>query len=183
MNARPRSLPCTARAEADGDAERAAEVFADKTGFVLLCPDSRGFTWDAIRYYYTPEDVRFINIGARAPFEKCNIDPNGSAIAASSRMARATTSYWPPEWGSAPAHRRVFAGMLLTAIDAFKPPVYITPGPDGPPDGLTSIPIVEELEARRLYPSRSGSRWWHWIPAATRPSVSLAAHGPIDDPP
>ncbi|HVD59652.1 MAG TPA: hypothetical protein VNC11_02185 [Gemmatimonadaceae bacterium] len=49
--------------------------YAEEFGFVLLAPDSRGVTWDAIHDGFGP-DVRFINRALLHAFDSCAIDPN-----------------------------------------------------------------------------------------------------------
>jgi predicted esterase len=50
-------------------------ALAEEKGFAILAPDSRGFTWDAIRGGFGP-DVRFINDSLKFAFDSVLIDPD-----------------------------------------------------------------------------------------------------------
>lgn len=160
-------------ASGNGQAMLAAlQPLADRFGFVLLCPDSRGFTWDAIRYLYA-DDVRFINSALAMAFERCNIDPQRVAIAGFSDGASYAIGLGRL---NGDLFKRVAAfspGRLLTAIDSFKPPVYITHGyrDEVLPMDVTSIPIVRELEARGYDVTFRKFDGGHHIPAAFAPEA------------
>ena len=47
--------------------------FADSFGFILLCPSSADYTWDAIRGSYD-KDVRTIDAALTKAFTLCNVD-------------------------------------------------------------------------------------------------------------
>ena len=53
---------------------RRLSTVADSVGFVVLVPDSRGPTWDAIRSNYGP-DIAFIDSALKLVFERVPIDP------------------------------------------------------------------------------------------------------------
>jgi predicted esterase len=62
---------------ATGSARGALRPFrelADDAGLVLLAPDSRGTTWDAIRGDYGP-DIAFIDRALASVFERVAVDP------------------------------------------------------------------------------------------------------------
>jgi phospholipase/carboxylesterase len=48
--------------------------YAEEFGFILLAPDSRDFTWDAIRGNFGP-DVKFIDRALEFAFDSCLVDP------------------------------------------------------------------------------------------------------------
>jgi phospholipase/carboxylesterase len=48
--------------------------YAESAGFLLLAPDSYGYTWDAIRGSAGP-DVGFIDLALRYAFDRCLVDP------------------------------------------------------------------------------------------------------------
>ena len=55
-------------------------VMADAHGFVILAPDSRGVSWDAIRGEFGA-DIDFVNTAIAATFERVNVDSARMAIA------------------------------------------------------------------------------------------------------
>jgi len=160
------------------------QPFANQFGFVLLCPDSRGSTWDAIRNLYS-DDVRFIDSALAQTFERCNIDPQRIGIAGFSDGASYALGLGRL---NGDLFRRIVAfspGMLLTAIDTFKPPVYITHGyRDGVlPMDVTSVPIVAELAARGYDVTFRTFDGGHWIPAAYAPEAfHWLITGELDEP-
>ena len=66
---------------AGGRAARLASRFpmADQFGVILLAPDSRGGTWDAIRGPFGP-DVEFIGRALEQTFDRCAVNPKKVAI-------------------------------------------------------------------------------------------------------
>ena len=66
---------------AGGRAQRLASRFAmaDALGVILLIPDSRGGTWDAIRGPFGA-DVDFIGRALEHTFDRCAVDPRKIAI-------------------------------------------------------------------------------------------------------
>jgi phospholipase/carboxylesterase len=150
----------------------ALQPLADQLGFVMLCPDSRDVTWDAIRYLYA-DDVRFIDSALAHTFGRCHIDPQRIGIAGFSDGASYALGLGRL---NGDLFKRIVAfspGTLLTAIDSFKPPVYITHGYQDQvlPMDVTSIPIVEELEARGYDVTFRQFDGGHWIPAAYAPEA------------
>jgi predicted esterase len=161
------------------------QKYADQLGFVLLCPDSRGFTWDAIRYLYA-DDVRFIDSALARTFEQCYIDLQRIAIAGFSDGASYALGLGRLNGDLFQRIAAFSPGMLLTAIDTFKPPVYITHGysDDVLPMFSTSVPIVEELEARGYNVTFRKFDGGHWIPAAYAPEAfRFLLTGELDPPP
>ena len=150
----------------------ALQKYGDSLGAVLLCPDSRGFTWDAIRYAYS-DDVRFINQALQVTFDKCNIDPQRIGIAGFSDGASYAIGLGRL---NGDLFKRMVAfspGALLPAHDAYKPPLYLTHGyrDDVLAMDLTSIPIAEELEARGYEVTFRKFDGGHWMPAAFVPEA------------
>ena len=150
----------------------ALQSHADQVGAVLLCPDSRGFTWDAIRYAYS-DDVRFIDSALQVAFSKCNIDPERIGIAGFSDGASYAIGLGRV---NGDLFKRMVAfspGALLPDHDAFKPPLYLTHGYSDEVlrMDLTSIPISEELEARGYEVTFRKFDGGHWMPKAYVPEA------------
>ncbi|MEO7986230.1 MAG: phospholipase [Gemmatimonadales bacterium] len=59
---------------------RHLETEADRAGFLLLAPDSRDHTWDAVTEEFGP-DVTFIDQALSAAFSRCAVDPRRIAVA------------------------------------------------------------------------------------------------------
>jgi phospholipase/carboxylesterase len=53
---------------------------SEKEGFLLLAPDSRGISWDAIRGSFGP-DVQFLNRALERVFHRCAVDPHHITLA------------------------------------------------------------------------------------------------------
>jgi phospholipase/carboxylesterase len=66
---------------ASGHARRVAALFsvARELGIVVLAPESRGVTWDAIRGRFGP-DIDFLNDALARTFDRCAIDKRRIAI-------------------------------------------------------------------------------------------------------
>src|SRR3954469_16968621 len=66
---------------ASGYAARVAALFAvaDELGIIVLAPESRGRTWDAIRGGYG-QDIPFIDRALTFAFDQCAVDPKRLAI-------------------------------------------------------------------------------------------------------
>lgn len=150
----------------------ALSKYADQFGIVMLSPDSRGVTWDAIRGLYA-DDVRYINSAMAYTFERCNIDPARIGVVGFSDGA--SYSLGIGRLNGDLFHRIVSfsPGVLLQATDAFKPEVYITHGYRDSvlPMDTTSIPIVEELEARGYTVTFRKFDGGHWMPLAYVPEA------------
>ncbi len=160
---------------ATGSGQEMLEVlqkYADPLGAVLLCPDSRGVTWDAIRYAYS-DDIRYINAALQIAFAKCNIDPQRIGIAGFSDGATYSIALGR---NNGDLFKRMVAfspGSLLPAIDTYKPSLYLTHGYRDSvlPMDLTSIPIAEQLEARGYEVTFRKFDGGHLMPAAYVPEA------------
>jgi phospholipase/carboxylesterase len=66
---------------AGGYARRVSSLFsvAEDFGVILLIPESRGPTWDAVRGRYGP-DIEFLDRALKYTFERCNVDGRRIAI-------------------------------------------------------------------------------------------------------
>ncbi len=67
---------------AGGDARHTVSLLrslADKTGMILLVPDSRGRTWDVIEGGYGP-DVAYIDRALEQTFDRYDVDPARVAV-------------------------------------------------------------------------------------------------------
>jgi len=87
---------------------------ADSVGFVMLVPDSRGPTWDAIRGDYGP-DVAYIDSALKVVFSRVSIDP-----------ARVIASGFSDGASYALGLARI-NGDLFSRVVAFSPG-FVTPG-------------------------------------------------------
>ncbi|HEX8458973.1 MAG TPA: hypothetical protein VF656_16890 [Pyrinomonadaceae bacterium] len=95
-------------------------TFADKTGLILLVPDSREATWDAIRGVYG-HDVAFIERALEQTFTRYNIDPRRLAIGGFSDGASYALSLGATN------------GDLFTHVLAFSPGFMIPASRHGAP--------------------------------------------------
>jgi phospholipase/carboxylesterase len=132
---------------AGGRAERAVRLLAaaDRHNILVLAPDSRASTWDAIRDDFGP-DVEFVNRALDFTFERCAIDPRRLAIAGFSDGATYALSLG------------VDNGDLFTHILAFSPGFIVSREPQGRPRIFVShgtedsiLPIAST--SRRLVPA------------------------------
>jgi phospholipase/carboxylesterase len=95
---------------------------ADEAGVVVLSPDSRGPTWDAIRGDFGP-DVIFVNRALERLFATVGVDPARLAIGGFSDGATYALSLGLPN------------GDLFPRIVAFSPGFVV----EGPPTGLPGV--------------------------------------------
>lgn len=102
-----------AGADGRGLAER-VRGFLDALGAVVLAPDSRGPTWDALRGGLGP-DVAFLDAALAATFERFEIDPARVAIAGFSDGASYALTLGL-------ANGDLFAGVLAFSPGFFAPP-------------------------------------------------------------
>jgi phospholipase/carboxylesterase len=58
---------------------RPLQSLADASGLILLAPDSRGSTWDAIHGGFG-NDIAFIDAALKEVFKRCNVDPTRSVV-------------------------------------------------------------------------------------------------------
>ena len=105
---------------AGGHARRLASLLsiANSFGVVLLVPDSRGTTWDAIRGGYGP-DVEFINRALDQTFARCAVDQRKLAIGGFSDGATYALSLGLDN------------GSLFTHVMAFSPGFIAVRRPSG----------------------------------------------------
>jgi len=122
---------------------------ADALGVVMLAPESRGGTWDAIRGEFS-FDVAFIDSALRSVFERCAIDPTRIAIAGFSDGASYAISLGLPN-GDLFTHVIAYSPGFVRDVGWHgKPPVFISHGTLDPilPIESTSRVIVPGLRAR-----------------------------------
>lgn len=105
----------------------------NKAGVVVLAPDSRGATWDAIRGRFS-DDVAFIGRALEKTFNAVAVDPDRLTIAGFSDGATYALSLG------------LLNGALFTRIAAFSPGFGI----DGPPAGKPKIFISHGTNDRVL---------------------------------
>jgi phospholipase/carboxylesterase len=118
---------------------------ADTTGLVLVAPDSRGATWDAIRTGFGP-DTTFIEAALTSVFGRVNIDPTRVHAAGFSDGASYSLSLG------------LINGDFFTRVAAFSPGLIIAPTTVGKPKVFVThgrqdsiLPI--DAASRRLVPS------------------------------
>lgn len=120
---------------------------ADSVGFVVLVPDSRGPTWDAIRGNYGP-DIAYLDSALKLVFSRVAIDParviaSGFSDGASYALGIARIN------GDLFTHVVAFSpGFVTHGAATGKPTVYITHGDNDPilPYEATSERIVVALK-------------------------------------
>lgn len=120
---------------------------ADSVGFVVLVPDSRGPTWDAIRGEYGP-DIAYIDSALKLVFSRIPVDPkrviaSGFSDGASYALALARIN------GDLFTHVVAFSpGFVPPGAPNGKPEVYITHGSADPilPFEVTSQRIVAAMQ-------------------------------------
>ncbi len=122
---------------------------ADALGVVMLAPESRGGTWDAVRGEFS-FDVAFIDSALRTVFERCAIDPTRIAIAGFSDGASYAISLGLPN-GDLFTHVIAYSPGFVRDVGWHgKPPVFVSHGTLDPilPIESTSRVIVPGLRAR-----------------------------------
>jgi phospholipase/carboxylesterase len=131
---------------AGGRAERLASRFAiaDRFGVILLVPDSRGGTWDAIRGPFGP-DVAFVGRALDHAFERCAVDTRKLAIGGFSDGATYALSLGLDN------------GSLFTDLIAFSPGFSAHRRPQGRPrifisHGRSDDVLPIDRTSRRLVP-------------------------------
>jgi phospholipase/carboxylesterase len=107
---------------AGGQARRLASRFpmADEFGVILLVPDSRGTTWDAVRGPFGV-DVQFIDRALEQTFDRCSVNPRKIAIGGFSDGATYALSLGLDN------------GTLFTHVMAFSPGFTAHRRPQGRP--------------------------------------------------
>jgi predicted esterase len=134
---------------AGGYARRLASLLsiANSFGVILLVPESRGSTWDAIRGGFGP-DVEFINRALDQTFTRCAIDRKKLAIGGFSDGATYALSLGLDN-GSLFTHVMAFSPGFMAARRPFgKPRIFVSHGRSDTilPIDVTSRRIVPELE-------------------------------------
>ena len=122
---------------------------ADALGVVMLAPESRGGTWDAIRGEFS-FDVAFIDSALDTVFERCAIDPTRIAIAGFSDGASYAISLGLPN-GDLFTHVIAYSPGFVRDVGWHgNPPVFVSHGTLDPilPIESTSRVIVPGLRAR-----------------------------------
>jgi predicted esterase len=134
---------------AGGQAGRLASrlSIASSHGVVLLVPESRGATWDAIRGSYGP-DVEFISRALDQTFARCAVDQRKLAIGGFSDGATYGLSLGLDN-GSLFTHVIAFSpGFIAARRPAGRPRIFVSHGRSDTilPIDVTSRRIVPELE-------------------------------------
>lgn len=134
---------------AGGSARRLASLLsiANSFGVLLLLPESRSTTWDAIRGPFGP-DVEFIDRALEQTFTRCAVDPHKLAIGGFSDGASYGLSLGLDN-GSLFTHVMAFSPGFTTAKrPQGKPRIFISHGRSDTilPIDATSRRIVPELE-------------------------------------
>jgi len=104
----------------------------DAAGVVVLAPDSRGSSWDAIRRGFGP-DVAFIDRALARVFETVNVDPARIAVGGFSDGATYALSLG------------LTNGDLFRRIVAFSPGFVVNAPPQGKPRIFVSHGIADEI--------------------------------------
>jgi phospholipase/carboxylesterase len=132
---------------AGGRASRVVSLLgvAETLGIIVLAPESRAGTWDAIRDDFGP-DVEFVNRALEAAFERCAIDSRRLAIGGFSDGATYALSLG------------IDNGDVFTHILAFSPGFITSRKPHGRPRIFVSHGTRDEIlpiatTSRRLVPA------------------------------
>lgn len=146
--------------------------YADVAGCVVVAPDSRGATWDAIHGVFA-HDVVFINGALTSVFDQMPVDAQRIGIAGFSDGGTYSIALGLT---NGDLFHRVVAfspGFLTGGGTVEKPPLYITHGyqDDVLPYDITSFRIVEELRGAGYTVTFRGFNGGHVIPAAYVPEA------------
>ena len=132
---------------AGGYARRVSSLFSvgEDFGVILLIPESRGPTWDAVRGRYGP-DIEFLDRALRYTFERCNVDARRIGIGGFSDGATYGLSVG------------LASGDLFTHILACSPGFIIKGGLSGKPrvfisHGKTDQILPIDSTSRRIVPA------------------------------
>jgi phospholipase/carboxylesterase len=139
---------------AGSTAEQSIDAFgpyAEAEGFVLLAPESRASTWDAITGAYG-QDVRFVDDALALTFVLCNIDPTRVIIEGFSDGASYGLGLGLAN-GDLFTHLMAFSPGFIPAFEGDPvgtPRVFVSHGTNDPvlPIDASSRAIVEQLEGQ-----------------------------------
>jgi phospholipase/carboxylesterase len=136
---------------ATGNGERALRRIgpvADRAGVVVLAPDSRDGTWDAIRGSFG-EDVAFLDRALELVFSRLNVDPARLAIGGFSDGASYALSLGLANGDLFPRIVAGSPGFVMSAPSHGRPRVFISHGTSDPilPIDRCSRVIVPRLKS------------------------------------
>ena len=121
--------------------------YAESDGFLLLVPESRGATWDAILDSYGP-DIATINAGLRIAFDRAAVDPERVCLEGFSDGASYALGVGILNADLFPRVVAFSPGFITpTEFQTRKPSVFVSHGRQDPilPIDLASRVIVPEL--------------------------------------
>lgn len=101
----------------------------DDAGVVVLAPDSRGSTWDAVRGAFGP-DVEFLNEALERVFATVNVDPARLTIGGFSDGASYALSLGLINGDLFPRVAAFSAGFVVDGVPHGKPRVFLSHGTD-----------------------------------------------------
>jgi phospholipase/carboxylesterase len=141
----------------------------DASGVVVLAPDSRGATWDAIRGDFA-QDVAFINRALDKAFETVMVDPARLTIGGFSDGATYALSLGLINGGLFNRVAAFSPGFVVEGPLTGKPKVFISHGASDPilPIDQCSRAIVSRLKARDYDVTFREFNGGHEIPAAVQ---------------
>jgi len=121
---------------------------ADKAGVVLVAPDSRGTTWDAIRGNFG-DDVLFLDRVLELVFAKVDVDPSRIAVGGFSDGASYALSLGLSNGDLFPRIVANSPGFVIPAPPSGKPRIFVSHGTSDPilPIDDCSRVIVPRLKA------------------------------------
>jgi len=115
---------------AGGTGRRAARLLspaAEAAGCIVLAPDSRGATWDAITGSFGP-DVAFVSRALAQVTARCEVDPSRQALAGFSDGATYALALGRAN-GDRFSHLLAFSpGFLIPARPTGMPPIFVSHG-------------------------------------------------------
>jgi phospholipase/carboxylesterase len=140
---------------------------ADEFGYLVLAPDSREWTWDAILGQFGP-DVEFIRAALDSTLKRCRVDPQRITLAGFSDGASYALSLGI-SFGD--VFRRIYAGSpgVMQPIEVNgKPPIFISHGLQDQtmPIDETSRKFVPRLKALGYDVTYREYEGRHQLPAA-----------------
>lgn len=140
---------------------------AESLGVIMLAPESRGPTWDAIQGAFG-RDVPFIDSALRYTFDRCAIDARRIALAGFSDGASYAISLGLPN-GDLFSHVIAYSpGFIREQNPNGRPRVFISHGTNDRvlPIGATSHTIVPSLRARGYTVEYAEFSGGHEVPAS-----------------